>query len=150
MNICCRHLLAMAIGLALIAQSRAISQPRVEYHMAVVKITIDSGDAPLGAYQFQIRDPNDEVQFVGVENGEHPAYRKAPYYDSKEMSRSNRLIVAAYSIADDLPTGPTRVATIHVVYTKPNAPELIVDLVTTTDANGNEIPARIQFDVEKE
>src|SRR5687768_51007 len=75
-------------------------------------LVIDPKGEGLAAYQVEITAPAG-VKIVGVEGGQHPEFRKAPYYDPKAM-QSERLIVAAFSTADagKLPTRATRVLTV--------------------------------------
>ncbi len=59
--------------------------------------------------------------------------------------KSNRVIIAALSTADDLPTGRTRVATVHVQVEVDVIPEITINLETAGDVQGNEIDAEVSF-----
>ncbi len=105
-------------------------------------VIIDTGDATLAAYQFDFRATRGDVKIVGLEGGEHEAYKDAPYYDPAAM-RNDRVIVAAYSTANDLPQGQTRVARIHVQIEGATAPEYKTQLVTAAGINGEPMDASI-------
>src|SRR5215213_3105646 len=77
-------------------------------------LIIDPQGESLAAYQVEIR-ASAGTKIVGVEGGEHPEFRKAPYYDAKGIQQ-DRLIIAAFSTADatKLPNRPTRAVTIHL------------------------------------
>ena len=113
---------------------------RFEY----IDVYIDSGDAPLAAYQFELTDASQSIKIVGIEGGDHDAFATPPYYDPKAL-KNNRVIIAAFSTADALPTGKTRVATIHVQVEVDMIPEIEINLETTGDVQGNEIDAKVTF-----
>ena len=109
---------------------------RFEY----IDVYIDSGDAPLAAYQFELTDSAGSIKIVGIEGGEHEAFATPPYYDPKAL-KNDRVIIAAFSTAADLPTGKTRVATVHVQVEVDMIPEITINLETAGDVQGNEIDA---------
>jgi hypothetical protein len=78
-----------------------------------IDVFIDSKDQSLAAYQFELHATAGDVKIVGIEGGEHAAYKQPPFYDAKAMM-GDRVIVAAYSTLDDLPLGKTRIARVHV------------------------------------
>ncbi len=90
-----------------------------------IDIFVDAGEQPLSAYQFELTTPVREgwqASIVGVEGGAHPAFKAAPYYDPQAL-RASRIIIAAFSIDDALPTGRTRVARLHMELRRdPTAP----------------------------
>lgn len=90
--------------------------PTADVRFEAVDVFVDAGESPLSAYQFDLTTPAREgwqASIVGVEGGEHPAFRKAPYYDPAAL-HSGRIIIAAYSVDETLPTGRTRVARLHM------------------------------------
>ena len=109
-----------------------------------IDVYIDSGDVPLAAYQFELTDAAESVKIVGIEGGEHQAFTAPPYYDPKAL-KNNRVIIAALSTADDLPTGKTRVATVHVQVEVDVKPEISINLEAAGDVQGNEINAEVTF-----
>ena len=110
---------------------------------ATVDVLVDSKDKPLAAYQFEFAAEAGNVEIVGVEGGEHPAFQGAPYYDPEALSKG-RIIVAAFSTARDLPKGRTRVATLHLRIAGAAAPRYVVKLIVAADAEGREISCTIQ------
>ncbi len=103
---------------------------------ASINIYLDSGNTPLAAYQFELKTDPDRVKIVGVEGGDHPAFKEAPYYDPAALTK-NRIIIAAFNTGTDLPTGRTRIATIHLQITGTAEPnyELILNAVGNPDGN---------------
>ena len=84
---------------------------------AAVDVFIDSGASGLAAYQFELTAAGaGEIYLVGVEGGEHAAYRDPPYYDERALWKEQRIVIADFSTAagDDLPRGRTRVARVMV------------------------------------
>jgi hypothetical protein len=106
-------------------------------------LVIDPQGEALAAYQVEIR-ASANVKIVGVEGGEHPEFRKAPYYDPKGIQHE-RLIVAAFSAADasKLPNRPTRVLTVHLQCD--GEPKLETILKVAGDARGQKINAKAEL-----
>jgi hypothetical protein len=102
---------------------------------------IDSGDAPLAAWQFELSGDVDTFQIVGIEGGDHVAFAQPPYYDPAAL-RNHRVILAAFSTDESLPTGRTRVARVHVMI-EGDQPKYLVDLTVAATADGSEIPVEI-------
>jgi len=141
-----RLVITAAIALLSLCGARAAENSGSEkMRFAPIHIFIDSGTTPLAAYQFELRAVHGTVKIVGIEGGEHPAYKDAPYYDPAAMAH-DRVIVGAYSIAKDLPTGRSRVATIHVMIEGDIQPEYEVTLITAGNADGNPITAQITLE----
>lgn len=130
-------LLHQQVGLALIVQ------PNVRF--VPLHITIDSGDQTLAAYQFELKATAGQIKIVGVEGGEHPAFKEPPYYDPAALA-NDRIIIAAFNTGSDLPTGSTRIATIHLQIIGDVEPEYELELVVAADADGKEIPAKINIE----
>ena len=107
-----------------------------------VDVSVDSGKEPLGAYQFELAVEKGTASIVGLEGGEHPAFAAAPYYDPAALQKA-RVIVAAYSVADTLPTGKTRVA--RVMVEMQGDAGFAVKLMKTYNKDGREIPAKVEF-----
>ncbi len=134
-------LLTALLATAAFAQ-RGDDAPAVRFEF--IDIYINSGDAPLAAYQFELTDASESMKIVGIEGGEHEAFATPPYYDPKAL-RNNRVIIAALSTAADLPTGRTRVATVHVQVEVDVIPEITINLDIAGDVQGNEIDAKVSF-----
>jgi hypothetical protein len=109
---------------------------------APLHVYIDSDDNALAAYQFELKVTEGDVKIVGVEGGEHKAFEEPAYYDPAALS-NDRIIIAAFSTTDKLPTGKTRVATIHLQITGQTEPEYKLKLTVAGDKDGDEISAKI-------
>ncbi|MHC4121825.1 MAG: hypothetical protein ACYSWO_30505 [Planctomycetota bacterium] len=118
-------------------------EPSVRF--APLHIYVDSGARPLAAFQFELKATAGQIEIVGVEGGQHPAFREAPYYDPAALA-NDRIIIAAFSTGSDLPTGHTRVATVHLQIIGDAEPEYGLELTVAADAKGDEIPAEITFE----
>src|SRR5437870_361679 len=105
-----------------------------------VDVFIDSKETPLAAYQLEFSVKNGDAKVVGVEGGEHSAFKDAPFYDPKAIQHE-RVIIAAFNTtsADKLPKGKTRVATIHLQITGEQNPEYFVKLETAATLEGRKI-----------
>ena len=129
-------LLAALLG-TLLAQPAATDQI---VRFQAVDIFIDSKETPLAAYQLEFTVRTGGAKVVGVEGGEHPAFKDAPFYDPKAIQHE-RVIIAAFNTgsADKLPKGKTRVATIHLQVTGERNPDCAVKLETAATVEGRKI-----------
>lgn len=109
-----------------------------------IDVFVDSGNLPLAAYQLEVDSASTGVEIVGIEGGEHAAFKEPPYYDPAAM-KSNRVILAAYSVGKDLPAGRSRVARIHVQLEGAGAKEYRTKLSVSANADGEVIPAKIEI-----
>ncbi len=143
-------LLVFLFGLAaeLLAQRPADEEGRSGF--CAVDIFVDSGSTPLAAYQLQFAVTNQMAKIVGIEGGDHSAFRQPPFYDPKAIQHE-RAILAGFSIASvaELPTGKTRVATIHLQTTGTKPPQFEIKLQVTADAGGNKISGLASFEKRK-
>ncbi len=106
---------------------------------------IDGGEDALAAYQVEVTYDAKRVRIVGLEGGEHEAYRDAPYFDRTGFT-GGRIVVAAFiSRDDDAPGGRTRVARIHVAVERDGAPDLGVRLVTAAKPGGERITPAVKL-----
>ena len=121
------------------------TEVRQKVRFAPLHIYLDSGSQALAAYQFELKTTAGQVEIVGVENGEHPAFEEPPYYDPAALA-NDRIIIAAFSTDKDLPKGRTRIATIQLQIIGDAEPEYELELTVAGDANGNEIPAKITYE----
>jgi hypothetical protein len=99
----------IAIMFCLLSANLSAQQPAasdVAVRFLTVDIFVDTKDKPLAAYQIEFSATNTVAKIVGIEGGEHPAFRDAPYYDPKALQQE-RVILAAFSTEPDnrLPTG---------------------------------------------
>ena len=137
---------AFVCGLALLCAGHVRGEedretPAVRF--APMAVYIDSGAMPLAAYQLDLQAPPG-VTIVGIEGGEHEAFRDPPYYDPAAMQRE-RVIIAAFStLADEaLPVGSTCVATIHVMIEGEVEPDFAVHLDAAGTSDGSAIDVTV-------
>lgn len=125
--------------------SRASKPMKQTTRFAPVHIYLDPGSKPLAAYQFELKAVTGQIKIVGVEGGEHPAFKEAPYYDPAALMNS-RIIIAAFNTGRDLPTGRTRIATVHLQILGDAEPEYQLTLATAADADGDNLPVEITLE----
>ncbi len=118
-------------------------QPKVRF--APLHIYLDSGNKSLAAYQFELKAAAGQIKIVGVEGGQHKAFKEAPYYDPAALA-NDRIIIAAFNTGRELPTGRTRIATIHLQIIGEAEPDYELKLTVAADADAKEIPAEITFE----
>src|SRR5512140_2968924 len=99
-------LLYFGLAAGLLAQQPATEEGRSRF--GAVDIYVDSGSTPLAAYQLEFTATNGVAKIVGIEGGEHTAFRQPPFYDPKAIQHE-RVILAGFSTADaaGLPIGKT-------------------------------------------
>ena len=118
-------------------------QPGVRF--APLHIYIDSGNEGLAAFQFELKAVTGQVKIVGVESGDHAAFKQPPYYDPAALA-NDRIIVAAFNTGRDLPSGRSRITTIHLQIIGDIQPEYELDLIVAANADGENVPAKITFE----
>ncbi len=109
-----------------------------------IDVFVDSDNQKLAAWQLEVKSTASDVQIVGIEGGEHPAFAEPPYYDKRAMN-NNRVIIAAFSTGDNLPSGRSRVARIHVQVRGSGARTWLSELTTSATTDGTRIPAEISI-----
>jgi hypothetical protein len=111
---------------------------------AFVDVFIDPHGKPLAAYQFELRATAGDVKLVGIEGGEHAAFAKPPYYDTKALL-SERVVIAAFNTgaAETLPSGKTRVARLMVRVGGNEKPKYDVKLQVAASADAKPLDATI-------
>ena len=124
-------------------QNNSAIEPKVRF--APLHIYLDSGNQPLAAFQFELKATAGQIKIVGVESGQHPAFKEAPYYDPAALA-NDRIIIAAFNTGRDLPKGRTRIATIHLQIIGDVEPDYELNLTVAADADGKEIPVKISFE----
>ncbi len=140
----------LSVLLATVVSWAAAAQPQgAGVRFQAVNILVDAGDEPLAAYQLDLRSTTGNVRIVGIEGGEYPAFADPPYYDPAAI-QGDRVIIGAFSTAPagSLPTGRTRIATIHVQVTGDRQPEYKAELSVAATADGGAIPGRLILDME--
>jgi hypothetical protein len=105
-----------------------------------VDVYLDAKGTPLAAYQLEFTVTNVVAKIVGIEGGDHPAFHAPPFYDPKAMQHE-RVILAAFSTeaAEKLPSGKTRVATIHLQIFGDAEPEFELKVQAAADPAGKRI-----------
>lgn len=107
-----------------------------------VDVFVDSTNKPLAAYQLEFT-ASGGAKIVGIEGGGHAAFKEAPFYDVKAMQHE-RVVIGAFNTAkaDKLPTGKTRVATIHLQTTGDQPLRFKVQVKTAATVDGRKISAQ--------
>jgi hypothetical protein len=115
-----------------------------DVHFRAIDVYVDSGSTPLAAYQLEFSVTNVTTKIVGIEGGAHKAFRAPPFYDPKAMQQE-RVIIAAFSTnePEHLPSGKTRVATIHIQTVGNARPVCELKLQTAADSAGKKISATV-------
>jgi len=115
------------------------------FSFEAVEVYLDTGDRPLAAFQFELTDPTGSARIVGVEGGAHPAFAEPPYYDPAALE-GGRIIIAAFSTDPNLPTGRTRIATLHMLTEAGRSPEYKIKVEVAADTEGRELGRRAVVD----
>src|ERR1051325_5609458 len=139
--------LLLALLGSLLAQP-AVTNQSVRFQ--AVDVFIDSKESPLAAFQLEFSVSTGDAKVVGVEGGEHPAFKNAPFYDPKAI-QNERVIIAAFNTAsgNQLPKGKSRVATIHLQITGEQKPDYAVKLETAATLEGRKITAETTHEERK-
>jgi hypothetical protein len=147
-----KRLIAIILTSTCLMVSVSAQQPQADdwageakVRFAPLHIYLDSGSYRLAAFQFELKAVAGQVKIVGVEGGEHLAFQEPPYYDPAALAK-DRIIIAAFNTGQDLPTGKTRIATIHLQIIGDVEPQYELELTVAADADGGEITAEITFE----
>ena len=118
----------------------------VPIRFSTVDVFVDSGAQPLAAYQLSFTAISGDVKIVGIEGGEHAAFKEPPHYDPRAI-QNERAILAAFNTAsaDSLPQGRTRVATVHVQITGATTPAFAVKLEAAANHQGSRVAGHTSF-----
>ena len=127
-----------------LAQPAATNPAKVRF--VAVDIFVNSSDKPLAAYQLEFSVTNGVAKIVGIEGGGHPAFREPPFYDPKAM-QSERVIIAAFSTDKQLPTGKSRVATIHLQVSGTAEPVILLRQQAAADPKGENLSVKTSFEI---
>jgi hypothetical protein len=112
-----------------------------------VDIYVDSKQVPLAAYQLKFSVTNANAKIVGIEGGEHPAFREPPLYDPTAVQHE-RVIIASFNTApkDELPKGKTRVATIHLQTTGDDSLKCVLKVQAAANPEGTKIAVQATWE----
>jgi len=141
-------LLVCLLAAPLFAQQQSDEEGRSSF--CAVDIYMDSEGVPLAAYQLKFSITNVKAKIVGIEGGEHPAFREPPVYDPKAIQHE-RVIIASFNTAsgEQLPKGKTRLATIHVQTTGDDALQCILKVQTAGNPEGKKIAVKATWEERK-
>ncbi|HEV8291726.1 MAG TPA: hypothetical protein VGP94_07365 [Tepidisphaeraceae bacterium] len=109
-----------------------------------VDLFVDSAKQQLGAWQMEFKATAGQIEIVGIERGDNPNFHDPPYYDPAAL-KSNRIVVGAFNISNQLPVGKTRVARLHLHISGTQNPIYAVNLVVAGDRDGKPITAVASF-----
>ena len=142
-----RFLIGMTLAMLPLAAHFAPAQPLEDapkntLRFASVDVMIDPHGSDLAAYQLEFVADSQRVTLVGIEGGQHQAFKQPPYYDPKALA-GNRVILAGLNAGKDLPHDKTRVATLHLQIKGDAKPSLSAKLVVAASANEKNIPADV-------
>lgn len=132
------------VFVAVLALFASASPLQDQSAFAFVDVIVESGTTPLAAWQIELVDANDQAKIVGIEGGEHAAFRDAPYHDRRALQQG-RVVIAAFQTAGALPSGSSRVARIHFHVSGGASARFGAKLVTAADADGRPIPATVSI-----
>jgi hypothetical protein len=107
-------------------------------------VFLDSGAQQLAAYQFELKVTSGDVKLVGVEGGDHAAFKRPPYYDPKALA-GQRIVIAALDTGSDLPSGRTRVARLMVQVRGAVTPTYAATVQVAASPEAKSIPASISI-----
>lgn len=141
-----KWLRASILLLSLQALSAGPQSLETAVRFETVDVFVDTTDKALAAYQLEFFASTGDAKIAGIEGGAHPAFATPPYYDPKAMQQ-DRVILAAFTTDDAaaLPTGRTRVATIHLQMIGNHPPDFQIRLQAAADAAGRTIAAEATF-----
>jgi hypothetical protein len=129
------------ITILIVSLCRVGGQELAGSSFRAIDVFVDSGNQALAAYQLTFVGTN-SVKIVGIEGGEHSAFAEPPYYDPNAM-QSDRVVIGAFNTSGDLPSGRTRVATIHV-QTLSGRATYKVEMNGSAAADGKQIKVRAE------
>ena len=133
-----KSLLAMILLVACIGAAPATSEEST-VRFATVDVVIDPKGKPLAAYQVEFVADAARVKLVGIEGGDHAAFKSPPYYDPAALSKY-RVIIAAFNTGSDLPTWSFRAARLHVQITGSEKPKWEAKVIVAASADGATLP----------
>ena len=134
-----------AVAPAITSQERSRTEAQADERFQAVDVYVNAGNALLAAWQVELHDPSGRTKIVGVEGGEHAAFRAAPYYDPRALTKG-RIVLAAYQTKGVLPTGRTRVARLHLLVSGPSEPELQATITAAVSPDGRDLQATVELE----
>ena len=126
------------------------AQPEASYFTTVDVFVVS--DTPVAAWQVELTERRGAMQIVGIERGDDSTFRDPPYYDRVAMTRSDRIVLASFSLSDAarLQSGRVRIARVHVRMTGAAAADYEARLVAAGTADGRPIDAQLSIETQTE
>ena len=120
--------------------------PAAPIRFRAVDVFVDSQAKALATYQVEVSVVSGEARLVGIEGGGHPAFQQPPFYDPKAIQQE-RVILAAFNTAgaDKLPSGKTRVATLHFQTKGNRPPQYTVKLEAAATVDGGRMAVSVSL-----
>ncbi len=137
---------AVLSALSALFPGSVVSAPSASMRFETIDVIIDA-DAPLAAYQIELKVVAGNSTIVGIEGGEAP-FDGPPFYDPEALAKG-RIIIAAFDVARALSPGRHRVATLHM-HTTGGESRFRTVLQAAADADGNRIAPTIEHRVRKD
>jgi len=111
----------------------------------VIDIFLDPKGKSLGAYQLHWKITTPNARIVGIEGGDHPAFRNPPQYDPRVI-QGERVVVAAFNAAAEksLPKTKIRIGSIHIEATPAATCRFEIENLEAADAQGSRISVNAQ------
>ena len=127
---------------------RTGTQPKQKIEGAsfrVINIFLDPKGKSLAAYQLQWKIATQNARIVGIEGGDHPAFRNPPHYDPRAI-QGERVIVAAFNPGAEksLPKGRIRIGSIHIEAAPAAICRFEIENLEAADAQGGRISVSAQ------
>ena len=133
---------AFFVGALVAGAATAAASDESPAEFRAVDVILDPRGAALAAYQLEITLRGQPGDIVGLEGGAAGAFADAPYYDPAAL-QAGRIIIAAFSLAADLPRAPVRVATLHLRMGRQTTVE--PRLIVAANADGATISALLSL-----
>ncbi len=150
----CLRSFAVALILCLVGADRSTiptqesgsssSTEEAAVRFASVSVYIDPQAQPLAAWQIEIDAGTPGVKLVGIEGGDASAFHDPPYYDPQALL-GGRIVIAAFSLAKDLPTQKNRVARLMVQIPGHARPNYAAKLQVAASPDSRTIPATVSL-----
>ncbi len=131
----------LLLALLLVISFSAMPQEPTPPPFAAYDLVLETGDAPLAAYQVTVTYAPEAITLAGIEGGEPEPFREPPFYDPAGLT-AGRIKLAAFSTARDLPAGRVRVARLHVQIAAGAEPAWSIVVTAAASTGGGRIDVR--------